>query len=110
MTDDKKPKKNTRRAYVLRKDETRDRLYYEEIPFLDIRNGDTFLLVEADGTPVPNRDGSVVCVALEDAHGSRYEYGETDEGEPIWGVKGAMITEYASPLKPVPVMLSEEPK
>ena len=110
MNDDK-PKKNTRRAFVLRKDETHDRgLYYEEVPFLDIKNGDTFLLVEADGTPVPNRDGSVVCVALEDAQGKRYEYGETDEGEPIWGVRGAMITECASPLKPISVLLSEEPE
>jgi hypothetical protein len=91
MCESKEPVANTRKAYILRKGGPNfSGLYYEPIPFLELKKGDTFLLTEKDGAPVPNRGGSVACVAVGDAE-------ESAEG--VWGIKAEQITSVPSPLK-----------
>lgn len=54
---------NNRKAYRYNK-QMRE---YEEMEFLSIVKGDTFVLCEPDGTPVTNRNHSVASVATADS-------------------------------------------
>lgn len=55
---------DTKKIFII--DENNGQVKAKEIEFKNLKLGDRFLLVDENGTPVPNDNGSFGCVALDD--------------------------------------------
>ncbi len=73
-------------TYVL-KDEGKPNMRYEKIPFKNLKKGDKFATFMPDGTPMPNIDGSLVCIADEDPYLTELSSRKTTHG-----IRGTAIT------------------